>query len=74
MILIELRKRHIGLRRKIKSIKFVLQLAVLSIVMVGCTRNKLALIERMVESDINIADSLVNAMEEPKAKHNRAIY
>ncbi len=74
MILIELRKRHIGLRRKIKSIKFVLQLAVLSIVMVGCTRNKLALIERMVESDINIADSLIYSMKEPKVKHNRAIH
>ena len=40
----------------------------------GCERGKLLKVERMMESDIDAADTLIYSMDEPRSKRNRALY
>jgi hypothetical protein len=40
----------------------------------GCERGKLLKVERLMESDIDAADTLIYSMGEPCGKRNRAIY
>lgn len=40
----------------------------------GCIRNRLLQVERLMESDIETADSLIYSINEPTGKRNRALY
>lgn len=40
----------------------------------GCERGKLLKVERLMESDIDAADTLIYSMDEPCGKRNRALY
>lgn len=43
-------------------------------VFTGCIRNRLLQVERIMESDIETADSLIYSINEPSGKRNRALY
>jgi len=40
----------------------------------GCERGKLLKVERIMEQDINAADTLIYSMDEPSGKRNQALY
>lgn len=40
----------------------------------GCERGKLLKVERIMEQDIDTADTLIYSMDEPFGKRNRALY
>lgn len=40
----------------------------------GCIRSKLSLLERIMESDVQVADSIIYSINEPNGKQNHALY
>lgn len=55
-------------------IKYNLLLIIVLFALAGCMRSRLLQVERLMETDFEVADSLIYSMDEPADKRNRAIY
>lgn len=58
--------------KKLASI--ALSLVMVTFTLSGCVRSRLLQVERIMESDVEIADSLFFSMNEPSGKRNNALY
>ena len=65
------RRGPVGMKR-LASWGLLLFVAVCALT--GCERGKLLKVERLMESDIDAADTLIYSMDEPCGKRNRALY
>lgn len=62
------------LARVAKHTTNVMLVVLTACALTGCIRNRLLQVERLMESDIKTADSLICSMVEPTDKRNRALY
>lgn len=62
------------LARVAKHTTNVMLVVLTACALTGCIRNRLLQVERLMESDIKTADSLICSMVEPTGKRNRALY
>ncbi|HOD69180.1 MAG TPA: hypothetical protein PKI13_07210, partial [Bacteroidaceae bacterium] len=61
-----------GLFGIIRSASKVLPVIVMGWVLAGCEHYRLSRVERLMENDIEAADSLISAMNKPTGKRGRA--